>query len=309
MFIAVDIGGTKTEVALGDKKARVSRTKIIPTKPDFNSFLVSLFSIIADFSRNKKIKGISIAAPGPLDPQSGTIFSSPNLRWKNVCIKKILEEKFNLPVVLENDANLAGLGESIYGAGKDVGSLFYLTVSTGIGGGFILDKEIYQGASFDAAEIGHTVVLPDGPLCNCGKRGCLEALCSGRAIAKKARQAVRKHPHSLILRLAGRKREAITAQIVVEALRQNDKLAQQIWQEVCYFLGIGIANMINLVNPEMVVIGGGVSKAGTLLFKPLRKIVREMGWERAVNSCRIVRAKLKNSGIVGALIYASKCKN
>lgn len=306
MFIAIDIGGTKTEVALGNKKGEISQAKVIPAKADFDSFLDSLFLIIGDFSRNKKIKGISIAAPGPLDPQSGMIFSSPNLQWKNVCIKKILGEKFNLPVVLENDANLAGLGESICGAGKDVSSLFYLTISTGIGGGFILDKEIYQGTSFDAAEIGHTIVLPKGPKCNCGRRGCLEALCSGSAIAKKAKQKVRGNPHSLILKLAANKKELITAQVVIQAVCQGDRLAREIWEETCYYLGIGIANMINLLNPQMVIIGGGVSRAGNILFKPLRKIVKQVGWKRAVKSCRIVKAKLKNPGIVGALIYASK---
>ncbi|MCK4859985.1 MAG: ROK family protein [Candidatus Omnitrophica bacterium] len=309
MFIAIDIGGTKTELALGNRKAEVVQKEIIPASPDFDSFLSSISSVIEKFSKGKKIEGIGIAAPGPLDPQDGVIFSSPNLKWNNVCLKGVLQKRFKLPVVIENDANLSALGEAILGAGRKAKSLFYLTISTGIGGAFILEKNICTGATFDAGEIGHTIVLPNGPKCNCGRRGCLEALCSGTAIAKKARQAVKKTPHSLILKLAGGKKEAITAQIVVGAVRQKDRLAQQIWQETCYFLGIGIANMINLINPEMVIIGGGVSKAGDILFRPLRKVIKEQGWKRAVKSCPIVRAKLRNPGIVGVLIYISKCKN
>lgn len=306
MLIAIDIGGTKTEIALGNRKGEIAKRKIISTNAEFNPFCSSLFAAIKNLSKGRRIKGIGVAAPGPLDPIKGIIFSSPNLKWSNICLKEILEKEFAVPTIIENDANLAGLGEKTLGAGKKSKSLFYLTLSTGIGGAFILNKKIYQGATFDAGEIGHNIILPNGPKCNCGRSGCLEALSSGTAIARKAREKISKNSRSLILKLAGNKKELITAQTVVKAVSQGDELAQQIWNEACYFLGIGIANMISLLNPEMVIIGGGVSKAGSVLFKPLRKIVKELSWERAIKSCQIVKAKLKNPGIVGALVCAPK---
>jgi len=302
VFIAVDIGGTKTEVAIGEE--RVEKFKVIPTPAEFENFLSSLFLLIERVGKGKKIKAIGISAPGPLDPVKGLIFPSPNLKWKEAKIKEVLEKRFTLPVFLENDANLAGLGECFQGAGKGADSVFYITVSTGIGGAFILQGKIYQGASFDAGEIGHTVVLDNGPRCNCGRKGCLEALSSGTAIAKRAKRGLKRYPHSLIWQLVENRKELVDAQVVVKAVRAGDEFACKIWEESCRFLALGVANMISLLNPQKVIIGGGISKAGEILFRPLRKMVKEIGWKRAVRYCRIEKAKLRNPAIVGALVYA-----
>ena len=302
--VGVDIGGTKTSVSLGNRQGKILRRTVFPTE-DVQSTLGEVKRIIRGYFKRydrglKKTKGIGITGPGPLDLKKGVLINPPNMpTWRNVPLKRIFSRAFALPVAVDNDANCAALGEKTFGAGESVKNLFYYTVSTGIGGGLIINGEIYHGASFDAGEIGHSVLLPNGPKCNCGKRGCLEALASGTAISRIAQELVTKN--SLILKLAGKKKN-IGAVIVEQAALKGDRLARQIYQQAAFYLGLSVANVIQIINPEMVVIGGGVSKAGKLLFTPLIKTVRTFAWARPFRSCRIVRAKLKDAvGDLGAI--------
>ncbi|MEA3328787.1 MAG: ROK family protein [Candidatus Omnitrophota bacterium] len=308
-IIGLDIGGTKTSCVIGTKKGRILGKSLFPTETQKGSSqtLKRIIKNIKELLRRlditlAEVEGMGIGAPGPLDPIKGVILNTPNMPgWNNVCLKEIFSRKFNLPVILDNDANAAALGEKIFGAGKDIGDMFYFTVSTGIGGGLIIGGKVYHGASFDAAEVGHTVVLVDGPKCKCGKRGCLEALASGTAIARKAKEKVKFEPSSLILKLAGNS-SSITARIVSQAAEKGDELAKQIFQEAGRFLGIGVANVLNLINPQMVVIGGGVSLAGELLFKPMKESAKKEAFGKTYQVCQIVPSKLKDKvGDLGAV--------
>jgi len=303
-IIGVDIGGTKTSVSLGNPRGQILIRQVFPSG-EVQTTLSQIKRIIRAYlarydKERKKTKGIGISCPGPLDLKKGVLIASPNMpTWRNVPLKRIFSRSFALAVAVDNDANCAALGEKTFGAGKDVKNLFYYTVSTGIGGGLIIDGKVYHGASFDAGEIGHSVVLPKGPKCNCGKRGCLEALASGTAIAGIARERVT--GNSLILKLAGKKRD-INAEIVARAALKGDKLARAIYEQAAFYLGLSAANVIQILNPEMIVIGGGVSKAGKILFGPMAKTARTFCWVRPYRSCKIVPAKLKDTvGDLGAI--------
>ena len=309
-ILGLDIGGTKISFAISTTRGEILNKTLLPTEvekgPDYtiNKIIKSIRNLLKSSNVSlSEVKGIGIGSPGPLDPVKGAILNTPNMPgWDGICLKEIFGREFNLPVILDNDANAAALGEKIFGAGKNIKDMFYFTVSTGIGGGLIINNRIYRGASFDAAEVGHTVILPDGPRCKCGKHGCLEALASGTAIAREARQRVKVKPSSLILELANHNKELISAEVVSRAAEAGDELANQIYQEAGRFLGIGVANVLNLINPEMVVIGGGVSLAGELLFKPVRESAKKEAFGRTYQACKIVPAKLGNeAGVLGAV--------
>ena len=308
-LIGVDIGGTKVSVSLGNTEGKILIRQVFSTE-GAQVTLSKAKEIIQAYLKKfdpglKRTRGIGISCAGALDLKKGILISAPNMpSWHNVPLKRIFSRSFNLEVVVDNDANAAALGEKIFGAGKRVKNLFYYTVSTGVGGGLIIDGQIHHGASFDAGEIGHTVILPRGPKCNCGKRGCLESLASGTAIARIARERVTKD--ALILKLAGKKKN-IDAAVVGQAARQGDRLAREIYRRAAFYLGISVANVIQIVNPEMIIIGGGVSRAGSLLFKPLIQTVRTFSWTRAFQSCRIIRSKLKETaGDLGAMSLVIK---
>nr|MBA3443115.1 ROK family protein [Pyrinomonadaceae bacterium] len=217
--------------------------------------------------------------------------------------------------VVDNDANTGALGEICYGAARGARNIVYLTVSTGIGGGIVIDGEIYHGSHSFAGECGHMTLVPDGPLCSCGKRGCLEALCSGTAIARQAALAVGTGTNSrsvnVLLEMAGGKPENITAKLVFEAARAGDELALSLVDKVCDYLGLAVANLINLFDPEMVVIGGGVAKAGRLLFDPLNHEIEKHVMAFHANRVKCVPAALgDDSVLLGAVALANKyCLN
>lgn len=310
-IIGIDIGGTKISVVIVESNGNILKKETFPAegykppKGTLERLKNTIHSLMKSLSlNNKDIKGIGIGCVGPLDPKNGIIISPPNLpAWRNVHIKDEISSEFEIPVIMDNDANAAALGEKFFGAGRDVRNLFYYTVSTGIGGGLVINGKIYQGASFDAGEVGHTTILPDGPMCEyCKKNGCLEILSSGTAIARIAKESVSKKKDSIILKLADNDTEKITSQTVLEAVKKNDKTACVIWNDAVRYLGISVANIIQTFNPEMIVIGGGVSKAGDLLFKPLREIAREYSWQRGYEACSIVPAQLgDNVGDLGAV--------
>jgi len=285
-IIGIDIGGTKISCVLATDKGKILKKEVIVTTGPKKS-LDKIIAIIKTFPL-RSIRGIGVGSPGPLDPIKGIILNTPNMRsWHNFNVKQYLRQHFKMPIVMDNDANAAGLGEKIFGAGKKAKNIFYFTVSTGVGGGLILDGKIHQGASFDAAEAGHMVILQNGPKCGCGKKGCLEALSSGPAIAKRAKA------QGLKLK---------TAKEVVDAAKAGNKKALKIVEEAAYYLGIGVANIMNVINPDMIVIGGGVSQAGNLLFKTVRKIAKKESFGQTYKVCPIVPAKLgAHSGDLGAV--------
>lgn len=298
--IGMDIGGTKLAVVASDLQGHILRKIKRPTEahkgPDH--VIGKLFDMTYELMKTAKIEagqlvGIGVSCGGPLDTRTGIVYSPPNLPgWDAIPLKGRIEEEFGMPAIIENDANAGALAEWMFGAGRGYSYVVYMTMGTGIGGGIVINGEIYHGANDTAGEVGHQILIPDGPLCGCGKRGCLEALCSGPSIARRAREAVRENPETLILKLAGGEIEDIRSEHVVEAARQQDPLAMRLMEETAFYMGWGIANMVNILNPEVVIIGTIAVAAGDLLLEPIRRNVRRMAMERAASIVRILPAQL-----------------
>ena len=292
MFIGIDLGGTKILTALSDNKGRVIATVKMDTqaKLGVNKVVdniietVNIVLLKAGIPKSK-ISAIGIGAPGPIAGNSA-IVSPPNLPgWKRVNLKKMLEKALRKPVFVENDANAAALAEYRFGSGRGTKNFIFLTVSTGIGGGIILNGKLFGGASGTAGEVGHMVIDPNGPKCGCGNRGCLEALAAGPAIA----------------RMAGRK-DALQAEL---AARKGDKKALKAINDAGMYIGIGIANLNNLLNPELFAIGGGISNMKELIFKPIRYWAKECSLTEPAKTLKIVPARLKTeAGVMGAIAVA-----
>ncbi|CAN5599663.1 glucokinase [soil metagenome] len=246
--------------------------------------------------------GVGIGSPGPLDRATGTVINTPNLGWRNFPLRDLIVNGVGLPATLDNDANCATYGEWWLGAGRQVGTLVGLTLGTGIGGGIVLNGEIFHGASDSAGEIGHMTIEANGRRCNCGNYGCLEAYASGPAIALRATEGIESGAESLLPTLVDGRLENITAATVYEAVVLGDVYANDVMRETAKFLGAGVANMINVLNPEMVVIAGGVTRAGEHLFSPLRAEVRKRAFRSAQEACQIVSAQLPGTaGVIGAI--------
>ncbi|MDR7401919.1 MAG: ROK family glucokinase [Armatimonadota bacterium] len=305
--IGVDLGGTKILTALvepsGDVRAR-RRVATPQAGPEavVEAIAATVEGVLADASLPRAdCLGVGVGAPGPLDPQTGVVYEPANLPgWRDVPLAALLAARLGLPCHVENDANAAAVGEWWVGAGRGVADLVYITVSTGIGGGIILGHRLVQGCSGTAGEIGHTVVDLDGPVCGCGRRGHLEALASGRAIARMAAEAVAAgRPTSLAA--LGADPARLSAEVVAREAGRGDAVAREIFERAGFYVGVGVANLLNLLNPRRVVIGGGVSKAGALLLDPVRRTARQLAFERPARDAEIVPAALgDDAGVVGA---------
>jgi len=250
----------------------------------------------------RQITGIGIGAPGPLNRAEGMVLVAPNLGWHNVPIRQLVSDALELPAELDNDANCATLGELWLGAARGARHVIGVTIGTGIGGGLVLDGRLHHGASDVAGEIGHTTIEAAGRLCGCGNLGCLEAYASGPAIALRAREALEGSEASHLWALADDNPLSITAETVYAAALAGDSLARLIVRETAEYLGTGLANLLNVFNPELVVIAGGVTRAGNSLFEPLRAAVKRRAFRPAVDACRIVPGALPGTaGMVGAV--------
>lgn len=256
------------------------------------------------------IKGVGVGSPGPLDTKKGIIHFAPNLPgWNNVSLVSILEDELKLPIFLENDGNAAALAEWWMGAGKKVDNLVLLTLGTGVGGGIIIGGEVLHGAWDTAAEIGHMIIHERGLVCGCGKRGCLEAYASATGVIKRTVSLVKAGGDTILRELVHGHLEDITCELVYRAAERGDELSQRIVEETARYLGIGIASIVNIINPEMVILSGGMTAAGDLLFKPVRKYARKYALEAAIRGVRIVPAKLAgNTGALGAAATVLKRK-
>jgi len=246
--------------------------------------------------------GVGIGSPGPLNRESGIVISAHNLGFFDFPLREELSKAVNLPATLDNDARCATLGEHWRGAARGVRNVLGMTIGTGIGGGLIFDGHLYHGASDVAGEIGHMTIDSNGRRCKCGNYGCLEAYASGPAIAERAREALEGDEESILPSLVGGDVGKITAQIVYEASKQGDAVAREVVRDTARFLGTGVSNLINIFNPEMVVIAGGVTQAGDALFEPLRAEVKRRAFKPAVDACQIVPGALPlSAGMVGAV--------
>jgi glucokinase len=251
--------------------------------------------------------GVGIGSPGPLNRKTGTVINTPNLGWRNFPLRDLIARAVGMPATLDNDANCATYGEWWLGAGRNVDTLVGLTLGTGIGGGIVLNGQIFHGVSDAAGEIGHMTIDSTGRRCKCGNYGCLEAYASGPAIAQRTVEGIEAGTESLLPGLVDGKLEHITAATVYEAVVLGDPYANEVMRETAKFLGAGVANIINVLNPEMVVIAGGVTRAGDHLFVPLRAEVRRRAFRSAEEACQIVSGRLSGTaGVIGAAAVFKK---
>jgi len=310
--LAIDLGGTNIKSAVLLPDGRIIYFKNYPTPADKGPREVVkkiLFAIRDTLGKTDlevfRLSGIAIAAAGILDAKNGVVTSSPSLTgWHNVPLRDMIVGELGVDICLINDASAAALGEYRFGAGRGTGNLVYLTVSTGIGGGIIIDGNLYNGTDGCAGEIGHMIIEAEGPQCNCGNFGCLEILASGTAMANEAKRRISRNETSCISEFAGGNSDNITAEIVALAAKQGDSLACEVINRAAYYLGVGLANVVNIFNPEVIIIGGGVSKMGDMLLRPARKVVKQRAFRLPVRTARIVRSRLGDkAGIIGAAIY------
>lgn len=312
LIAGVDLGGTKILIGLFDGQGRLLGERLTLTRPaqGFESVLDRIISgtgeLMQEFSSGYKLLGAAVGAPGPVDNRTGLVYEAPNLRWKEIPLGEVLQEALRVPVWVENDANLAALGEYTYSYPMEYEVLLYLTVSTGIGGGVIINGEIYRGSDGGAGEFGHMTILPRGPVCGCGNHGCLEALASGTAVARIAREEV-SQGRCVALREAVKGRcEDIDARLVSEVAGSGDPEAGRIMDEAIDYLGIGVANLVSLFNPRVIVIGGGLSSYTGLLDR-VEKVVKERTFDRLNENLKILPARLGGrAGLMGCLALAKR---
>ncbi len=309
LTIGVDVGGTNIRAGLVGARGRVYHRDKRPTPREGEAgeiVAAIVASIEAMLSKpkvtRKKITGIGVAAPGPLNTKTGVIMNPPNLpSWRDLPLKKILEKELKIPVDLENDANAAAVGEHWIGAGKNADSMIMITLGTGVGGGLIIGGKLWHGASDVAGEIGHTTIDPEGMRCACGNKGCLEVYVSATGIAERMRSVLDQGGESAVVEMLNGDRSKLTSELIYEAAEEGDLLARLTLEDTGVYLGIGVANLVNVFNPELVVVGGGVTRAGRLLFDPMKAEANKRSFQAAAKAVEIVPGELgDDAGIIGA---------
>jgi glucokinase len=303
LVLAADVGGTNTRMAIVTKNGDIhtllkKSTHCKDGREEMIKFLVSFARETIEESKlsTDVIGGMGIGFPGPLNAETGTVFNPPNLiGWDSVPLMSIIESELKIPVAIENDANAAALGEWWKGAGSGTRSLFCITLGTGVGGGIVLDGKVWHGASSIAGEIGHTTVIRDGLQCSCGNIGCLETYACSGGILKRVNQALSERGNS------GKSQLLTNLKQIDQMMAQGNETVLAVIKETGVILGIAIANLANLLNPEMVVLFGGVTNLGEPLIGPLKKEVNIRAFKEATESLRIELSVLgDNSGVLGA---------
>jgi glucokinase len=312
--VGVDLGGTKVSVgAAPTDGSRVIAQRSEPTNAAAGSDdVVRRIALLIDDviartcaetgATRADCLGVGIGSPGPLDRARGIVITTPNLGWHNFPLRDRVSAAVDLRATLDNDANCATLAEWWVGAARGARNVVGMTIGTGIGGGLILDGKLYHGSSDAAGEVGHTTIDSNGRRCKCGNYGCLEAYASGPATAERAREALVGVDGSLMPGLVGGDLSQLTAQHVYDASKAGDAVAREVVRETARLIGTGIATLLNIFNPDVVVLAGGVAQAGEDLFAPLRAEVQRRAFKPAVDACRIVAGALGGSaGVLGAV--------
>ena len=303
--VGVDLGGTKIYTALVDLDGNIIKEKTVETlahegEQAVMGRIIDTIDYVTEGTDKNLIKSIGIGSPGPLDVKNGIIIENSNLPFKNFAIVKTIKEKYDLPTYLDNDANVATLGEFMFGAGKGTENMVFITASTGIGGGAVLNGKLFRGATGNALEVGHMTVSTEGPRCGCGNLGCVEALGSGTAIGKRAKEAV-----STNVTTSLKNYDNVTAKEVFKEAANGDRVAKNILNTSLTYLGIAVANTITNFDPEKVVVGGGVVNGGDIVIDTIRNVVEERCMAAFVENCTIEKAILGGkAGVLGAAALA-----
>ena len=310
-YIGVDVGGTFTKIALVSKAGRVVARRLLETNAHrknklINDIVNSITGLISNKDlKRKDIAGIGMGLPGLIDSKFGIVRYLVNIKgWRNVHLKKIVENRLKTKTFIDNDVNLMTLGELYHGAGRGARNLVCITLGTGVGGGIVINGGLYRGANLAAGEIGHIPINEEGPGCNCGGSACIESYIGNRYLMRELRKDL-KRTKSLIKDLMRKKKAKLTFELVDKAARMGDRFAIQFWKDVGTKLGIALAGVINFLNPEKIVIGGGIANAGRFIFSPLKKTVRKRTMRIQQRTLKIVKAKLgEDAGVIGAAVLA-----
>ncbi|MDI6600203.1 MAG: ROK family protein [Thermoanaerobacteraceae bacterium] len=307
VFAGIDLGGTNIEVALVDGTGKVLSHKTHPTEAGlgYERVIKNITETLNEVKGDSYISAIGLCSPGLLDVERGICLFAGNLGFRNVELKKPLEDAFGVPTFIENDVNAAALGEWRFGAGRGTENFILVMVGTGVGAGVICDGHLLHGKSNASAEIGHTIVEKDGLFCNCGGRGCLEMYASATGIVRMMRQYIAKGNYSSVISDVQGDMDRLTAALIASKASEGDSLSKQVINEAAEYLGIALVNYINTFNPEIVAIGGGVARAGDILLKPIEEFIRKRAMEVQARDVRIVRSALgEDAGTVGAAAVA-----
>lgn len=286
-IVGIDLGGTYVKMGIVTPEGKIIARKKLITPAGGN--YKALINLIIKNIPVKKVSGIGFGVPGFVNTEKGIVHTLVNIPgWKNVNLQSIMEKRTGIPTRIDNDVNCMVLGEVTFGIAKGKRNVFGITLGTGVGGGVVINGKLYRGSSFTAGEVGHVTVLKDGPRCNCGNRGCLEALVGNKRIVERYKK---------ITKLKGK----ITPEIIEEEAKNGNKKAIKIWQETGEYIGIVLAGIVNVLNPELIVIGGGIAGAGNLIMKSIRNTVQQRSVAVARDTVQVKFSKLgNNAGILGA---------
>lgn len=309
--IGIDIGGTYIKAGLTDENGNVLKKQQFPTMAErgHRDVVLKQIETAIEFALeglDEKPAGIGIGTPGVVD-SDGVVFEAPNIPgWHNLPLKKIFSEKYNLPVVVENDVNSITWGEFLYGAGKGYNTMICITLGTGVGGGIVKDGKLLRGSKYSALEIGHIPIDYRGPKCKCGNYGCIERFVGRDYIVERAIKAIKEGKKTLIYEMVGGKLEEITPKIISDAYKKGDKVATDIWIDVGICLGALFSGLVNLLNPEIIVIGGGISQNVEIMFETIEKTIKERSMRILAENVKVVQSTLgTDAGIMsaGALVF------
>lgn len=308
--IGIDVGGTNVKIALVDDNGKIIYSNSVPTyaKMGYEYTVNNIKQAIKDLMKETNttpsdIEGIGFDFPGQVDCKTGVVKLAPNIPgWVNVPIAQMIEDEFHIPTRIDNDVRCAALGELKFGAGRGCENFICITVGTGIGSGIVINGKVVRGATNAAGELGHIKLqMNGGPICGCGDTGCLESFASGPAIVAMAQEYIKGGKSTKFREMAAVEGGEITPYMVAKAAEEGDPVAKRIFEIVGEYIGIGLTSVINLLNPERVIIGGGVAESGELLLGPIRKTIKERAMVVAGNAVEIVPAQLGNSaGVIGA---------
>lgn len=303
-YLGIDLGGTEVKIAVVNKLGKIIDEAGIPSSNSFSPD--ALVKKIVEKSRLLKnfryISGTGVGVAGDIDQKNGIVRFSPNLnRWKNIKLRAMLRRYLKGPIVIDNDANAAALGAYFLDAGRKAKNIICITLGTGVGGGIILEGKIYRGATGTAGEIGHIHYDANGPLCNCGSHGCIEVYAGApRIIAQGV-----KIKSKILNKLTGGNMKNLTPKILQEAALLGDRPSQNLWKKTGTKLGVIFADLVNVLNPEMIIISGGVSKANRLLTDPIKSTVMQRAFKTPARKCKIIVSKFTSRlGVVGAALLA-----
>ncbi|MBX7369615.1 ROK family protein [Clostridium chauvoei] len=303
--IGVDLGGTKIYTALVDLEGNIKKEITIKTEAEkgevavLEKILYTIDTVLEGTDINE-VKAIGVGSPGPLDVEKGLIVYTPNLPFKNFNIVKPIKDKYKVDTYLDNDANVATLGEFMFGAGKGSKNMVFITASTGIGGDAILNGNLFRGSTANALEVGHMTVMQGGPRCGCGNTGCAESLASGTAIMKRANEAVASNANTSL-----KNYDKVTAREVFIEAEKGDLVAKDILDNALSYLGITVTNVANIFDPDIIVIGGGVSNGGRIVFDKIQEEMNRRCLRTIATNCKVEKAVLDSkAGVLGAAALA-----